>query len=116
MILELSFDSWRSNQLAEEVQERGIRVSAFPQTDARMIPVSQRLHQAIVERQLVLPADPELSRHAADAVAKHSRRGWRLDSPHARRLIDIDGLVALAMALDRASAPQSAGLQFIGAI
>jgi hypothetical protein len=115
-IRELSFDPWRAGQLAQELQERGIRVSAFPQTDARMIPASQRLDQAIVERELVLPADPELARHAADAVAKHSRRGWRLDSPHARRMINIDGVVALAMALDRASAPQSAGLQFIGAI
>lgn len=115
-IRELSFDPWRSNQLAQELQERGIRVSAFPQTDARMIPASQRLYQAIVEHQLVLPAHAELAQHAADAVARHSRRGWRLDSPSARRLVNIDGIVALAMALDRASAPQSVGLEFIGVI
>jgi hypothetical protein len=81
-----------------------------------MIPASQRLYQAVVERELVLPPDPELAKHASDAVAKHSRRGWRLDSPHARKLINIDGVVALAMALDRASAPQSAGLEFIGVV
>jgi hypothetical protein len=51
-----------------------------------------------------------------DAVARHSRRGWRLDSPHARRQVNIDGVVALAMALDRASAPRSAGLELIGVI
>jgi phage terminase large subunit-like protein len=113
---EVAFDPWRAGQLAQELQERGVRVSAFPQTDARMIPASQRLYQAVVERELVLPPDQELARHASDAVAKHSRRGWRLDSPHARKLINIDGVVALAMALDRASAPQSAGLEFIGAI
>ena len=80
------------------------------------VPASQRLYQAIVERRVVLPAHAELAQHAADAVARHSQRGWRLDSPHARRLINIDGVVALAMALDRASAPQSAGLEFIGVI
>ena len=81
-----------------------------------MIPASQRLYQAIVEQQLALPDDLELAKHAADAVARHSRRGWRLDTPHARRPINIDGVVALAMALDRASAPRSAGLEFVGAI
>jgi phage terminase large subunit-like protein len=114
-IREIAFDPWRAGQLAQELQQRGIRVSAFPQTDARMIPASQTLHQAILERQLVLPAHEELARHAADAIARHSRRGWRLDSPHARRAINIDGIVALAMALDRSSAPRSRGLE-LGAV
>jgi hypothetical protein len=38
-IRELSFDPWRSSELARELQERGTRVSAFPQTDVRIIPV-----------------------------------------------------------------------------
>lgn len=37
-VRELSFDPWRSNQLAVELQERGIQISAFPRTDTRMIP------------------------------------------------------------------------------
>jgi len=61
-----------------------------------------------------LEAAQELAKHAADAVAKHSRRGWRLDSPHARRAINIDGVIALAMAVDRSSAPKPAGLEVIG--
>jgi len=115
-IRELAFDPWRASQLAQELGERGIRVSSFPQTDARMIPASQRLYQEIVERQLVLPPNPELARHAMDAIARHSRRGWRLDSPHARRAINIDGVVALAMARERAAAPAAGGLEFIGVV
>ena len=37
--------------------------------------------------------------HAAGAIAKHSRRGWRIDRPNPR--VEIDGVSALLMALDR---------------
>jgi len=40
-----------------------------------------------------------LAQHAAGAIAKHSRRGWRIDRPNSR--VEIDGISALVMALDR---------------
>ena len=61
-IAEVSFDPWRASPARQELQQRGVRVSAFPQTDARMIPASHALHRAVVERRLVLPADETLSR------------------------------------------------------
>lgn len=72
----------------------------FPQTDVRMVPASLRLHAAIVEQRLTLPDDAELAGHAAHVVAKHSRRGWRLDK--AARSDNIDAIIALCMALERA--------------
>ena len=75
-------------------------VLQFPQTDVRMIPASQRLHAAIVEQRLTLPDDPQLARHAADAIARHSRRGWRIDKPSPRT--HIDAMIALCMAVERA--------------
>ena len=98
-IVECSFDPWRAGQIGQELEQRGIRVSAFPQHDARMIPASQRLYDAIVEGRLVHPNDPRLNAHVAAAVARHGRRGWRLDK--ASRADKIDAVVALAMALDR---------------
>ncbi len=65
-----------------------------------MIPASARLHAAIVEQRLTLPDGPELARHASDAVARHSRRGWRIDKPNPRA--NIDAIIALAMAVERA--------------
>ncbi len=65
-----------------------------------MIPASSTLHAAIVERRLTLPDDPDLARHAADAIARHSRRGWRIDKT--RRETNIDAIIALCMAVDRA--------------
>ena len=40
-----------------------------------------------------------MASHAASAVARHSRRGWRLEK--ANRSANIDAMVALAMAVDR---------------
>jgi hypothetical protein len=65
-----------------------------------MIPASARLHAAIVEQRLTLPPDPELARHASDAIARHSRRGWRVDKPGPRT--NIDAVIAMCMALERA--------------
>lgn len=98
-ILVCSFDPWRAGQVAQELEQRGIRVSAFPQHDARMIPASQRLYDAIVEGRLVHPDDERLNQHVAATIARHGRRGWRIDK--ANRADKIDAVVAAAMALDR---------------
>lgn len=97
---ELVFDPWRFGQAAAELDRERVPVLAFPQTDARMIPASDRLYRAIVEQRLTLPADPEFRAHASAAVAKHSRRGWRIDKTN--RADNIDAIIALAMALERA--------------
>jgi phage terminase large subunit-like protein len=108
-IIECTFDPWRAGQIGQELEQRGIRVSAFPQHDARMIPASQRLYDAIIERRLVHGNDPGLNAHVAAAVARHGRRGWRIDK--ANRADKIDAVVALAMALDRLeNRPQSTRL------
>ena len=87
-------------QAAQELEREGLLVVAFPQHDARMIPASARLHAAVVEQRLTLPDDHELARHASDAIAKHSRRGWRIEKPNPRT--NIDAMIALCMALERA--------------
>jgi phage terminase large subunit-like protein len=100
-IVEAVYDPWRAGQMAQEWEQRGIVAVQFPQSDARMIPACERLYDAIVHRQLVHPDDPNLNRHVHAAVARHSRRGWRLEKPD--RTTNIDAAVALAMAVDRAA-------------
>jgi hypothetical protein len=53
----------------------------------------------LVHGKLVHPDDPDLNAHVHAAVARHSRRGWRLERPD--RTTNIDAVVALAMAIDR---------------
>jgi phage terminase large subunit-like protein len=92
----------RSGSFARQdasLAERGITASSYPQTDQRVIPASARLRDAIVQQKLVLPEDPELRQHSANAIARHKPRGWRIEAPD--RSSNVDGIVALMMALDR---------------
>jgi phage terminase large subunit-like protein len=96
-VSEVVYDPWRFGQAAQELKDR-VNVTQFPQSMSRMIPESQRLHEAITSQRLTLPDDPELARHAANAIARHSQRGWRIDKP--TKETNIDAIVALCMALD----------------
>jgi phage terminase large subunit-like protein len=100
-IQEAIFDPWRAGQMAREWEQRGVEAVAFPQSDARMIPASQALYDVVVEQRLVHPNDPRLNAHVNAAVARHGRRGWRIDK--AERGGNIDGVVALCMAVERAA-------------
>lgn len=53
----------------------------------------------MINETLVRPDMPELAQHAAGAIAKHSRRGGRIDRPNPRA--EIAGISALMMAVDR---------------
>lgn len=97
-VVELCADPWRAKQAMMELEREGLQCVELPQTDVRLCPASQRLRSAIIEERLTLPDNPELSRHAANAVQRHVRRGWRLDKPD--RTSPIDGMISLAMALD----------------
>jgi phage terminase large subunit-like protein len=99
-LIEVVFDPWRAGQLAAELEREGVQCVAFPQSDSRMIPASARLHAAVVERRLTVPDDPELAQHAANTIARSSRRGWRLDKPDDRT--PNDAIIALCMAVDAA--------------
>jgi phage terminase large subunit-like protein len=100
-ILEVAFDPWRAGQLAAELEQEGVPCVSFAQSDSRMIPASSSLHAAIVERRILLPDLEELNTHAANTVAKHSRRGWRIDKPN--DTTPNDAIIALAMAVDSAA-------------
>jgi phage terminase large subunit-like protein len=109
--VEIAVDPWRAAGLAGEWQQRGLTVVTFPQSDSRMIQASERLYDVIVHKQLVHPDDPELNAHVHAAVAKHTRRGWRLDRPS--RGEKIDACIALAMAVD-VHAQQPQPVQVVG--
>ena len=97
-VREVMFDPWRAGQLAQELEQERMVVTAFPQSDSRMIPVSARLHRAVVEKRLTVPDDDELRTQVANTIARHNRRGWRLDKPG----LDTpnDSVIALCMALE----------------
>lgn len=102
-IREVAFDPWRFRSEALRLEDAGLPMVEFPQSTARMVPASEQLYSAVVEGKLTHPNDPELNRHVAGAVAKQTPRGWRLDK--SERGAQIDAVVALAMAVERADQP-----------
>jgi phage terminase large subunit-like protein len=110
-VREILFDPWRFSQGAQELEAEGTVVTAFPQSDARMMPASDRLYRAIVEQRLTLPDNAELRAHAHAAIARHSRRGWRIDK--AQRNDNIDAIIAMCMALE-AAANKPAEFELLG--
>lgn len=108
-IVEFSYDPWRARQAALELERDRVRCVEFPQTDVRMCPASAALRAAITEKRIQLPSDKILAQHAANAVAAHTRRGWRIASP--ARGVQVDGIVSLAICVERAQhRPPSARL------
>ena len=95
---EVMYDPWRFGQAAQELEQERVTVTAFPQTDVRMVPASDRLYQAVVQQRLVLPDNEELRQHMANTIARHGRRGWRLDKPSLEQ--PNDAIIALCMALE----------------
>jgi phage terminase large subunit-like protein len=101
-VAEVTHDPWRFQQAALELEREGLTVVAIPQSASRMIPASERLYRAVIERRLTHSNDPLLNAHVANAVAKDSTRGWRIEKAH--RTASIDAIIALALALERAEA------------
>jgi phage terminase large subunit-like protein len=66
-----------------------------------MTAASEGLHAKIVNGELQHPNDPGLNRHVANAVAKQTGRGRRLDKSD--RTAQIDAVIALAMSVERAA-------------
>jgi hypothetical protein len=62
----------------------------FARSDPRMIPASQRLHNAVVEQRLTLPRDCELRQHLSNTIARHTAR---VATGSAHRRAKIDGVV-----------------------
>jgi phage terminase large subunit-like protein len=100
-VREVRYDPWRFRSEALRLEGEGIGpMVEFPQSHSRMVPASERLHAAIAEGRLRHHGDADLDRHVANAVAKPTPRGWRLNksAPEAQ----IDACIALAMAVEGA--------------
>ena len=74
----------------------------LPQTDARMVPASQCLHDVVVEGKLAHDGDEVLRRHILSAIADQRPRGWRLSKPKGSQR-HIDAAIAAAQAVHRAT-------------
>ena len=112
-ILEVAYDPWRYQAEALRLErDHGLLMVEFPQSHSRMTVASEGLHSAIVEKRIHHPGHPDLDRHIAQAIARKTGRGWRLDK--AARDAQIDSVIALALAVERAQAAKPAQVELLG--
>lgn len=106
-IVECAYDPYFFGVLAPGLLDEGINMVEFQQNNELMCPASQTLFEAVVNKRLRHNGDPKARRHALAAVAKETERGWRISKAASKQHIDL--LVALAMAVQRASLTEEAG-------
>jgi len=96
-LLEATLDPSRMERSTQIIEEHGIQVVEFWQTDGRMVPATECLIEAIHEGRIVHDGDPILASHMAAAVARMTSRGPRLDKKPAKNLMDLAVCVAMAV-------------------
>jgi hypothetical protein len=94
-----------------ELERDRVIVTAWPHTDIRMIPASDRLYRVVVEQRLTVPDHAELWQQVANTIMRHGRRGARLDKPSLND--PNDAVIALCMALE-ALENQPAPVEVVG--
>jgi phage terminase large subunit-like protein len=92
-----AYDPWRFDRSAELLRGEGIAMEDFPQSDARMVPATAWLFEAINKRHVAHDGDEQLAAHVRSGAAVPTASGPRLkkDKKSKKR---VDALIALLMA------------------
>ncbi|MCC7424456.1 MAG: terminase large subunit [Planctomycetaceae bacterium] len=101
-IREIAIDRWNATQLATQLESDGFEMVAFGQGYASMSAPTKRLEELILCRKISHAAHPVLRWMAGNvAIEKDAADNWKPSKNRSRER--IDGIVALIMALDRAT-------------
>lgn len=112
-VVEVAHDPWRFRSEALRLErDHGLQAVEVPMSSTRMGQASENLHSVIVSKRLTHPSHPELDQHVANAIAKQTPRGWRLDK--SADGVQIDAVVALMIAVERADQPAEQPAQLLG--
>lgn len=112
-VVEVAHDPWRFRSEALRLErDHGLCAVEVPMSSTRMGQASENLHSVIVSKRLVHPGHPELDQHVANAIAKQTPRGWRLDK--SGDAVQIDAVVALMIAVERADQPAPEPARLLG--
>ncbi|MEV4096956.1 terminase large subunit domain-containing protein [Streptosporangium saharense] len=104
-VREICCDPYRWSRTYQILEDEGLPIVEFPQSPARMVPATQRMYEAVVNRQVTHSGDQRLARHFDNCTIKTDQRGSRImkDARNSPRKIDL--AIAAVMALWRACAP-----------
>jgi phage terminase large subunit-like protein len=98
-LLEVPYDPWSFRESAELLEERGVPMMNFDQTNARMCPASEKTFEMIKEGRMVHDGNRVLRNHIVSAAVQPTERGVRISKRKSTK--KIDAAVALVMATDR---------------
>jgi len=101
-IREIAFDRWGAVQITQELTEAGITVVPFGQGYASMSPPTKQLLTLLLGGKVRHGGNPVLTWMADNVMVKQDPAG-NLKPDKARSREKIDGIVAMIMALDRAT-------------
>ena len=108
-VMEVAYDPYRFEFIAQELDMMGFVVVEWPQTDQRMIPATETVWNAVVrDSRLRHDGDPVLRQHVMAAVAEETGRGYRLSKRKATR--PNDACIAMLMSVARAEANAQDGV------
>jgi phage terminase large subunit-like protein len=98
----VAFDKHLFIGSAQRLEEAGAPMVEYPQSNPKMVPATQLLHEVIADRRLRHGGDATARSHALAAVVAETEMGLRIRKTASRDR--IDACVALAMAISVADA------------
>jgi phage terminase large subunit-like protein len=106
-VQEIAFDPYLARQVQPQLLEDGLPVVDFRQVPSLMMPALTELERAIVSGRFRHGGHPVLRFCFANAEAERNKHGHLTSLHKSKRWLSIDGAVAAAMAVSRASAGQN---------
>ena len=102
-VVDIGFDRWNAQQLANELLEADVPLVEVPQNTGGMHPGSKRLEELVYSERLAHAGNPVLRYCAQNtALLFDSNGNFRPDKKRSKLNGRIDGIVATVMALSRA--------------
>lgn len=102
-VQEIAFDPYLVKQVQPKILEAGLPAIDFRQVPSLMIPAIADLERAIIGRKLVHGGHPVLRFCFANAEVETNKQGHKIRFSKPRKWLSIDGAIAAAMAISRAS-------------
>lgn len=95
------YDPQFMHHAAQQLIDEGIEMVEWRQDNARMVPATRILHEAVINKRLRHGGDLTARAHALAAGVRETERGLRIKKTESRER--IDAVVALMMAMAWAS-------------
>jgi len=98
---EIAYDRWGATKIVQDIQEKGMTVVPFGQGFGSMSPACKDLERMLMSGQLNHGDNPVLRWMSSNAVIVENPAG-DIKMDKSKSTEKVDGMIALAMALDRA--------------